>query len=41
MGKAMKNLRIRTSATGTIAARATAALDTYAVSTVGFEWSRR
>ena len=36
-----KELRIRTSATGTIAARATAALDTYAVSTVGFEWSRR
>lgn len=36
-----KELRIRTSATGTIAARATATLDTYAVSTVGFEWSRR
>lgn len=36
-----KELRIRTSATGTIAARAAAALDTYAVSTVGFEWSRR
>lgn len=36
-----KELRIRTSATGTIAARATASLDTYAVSTVGFEWSRR
>lgn len=36
-----KELQIRTSATGTIAARATAALDTYAVVTVGFDWSRR
>lgn len=36
-----KELRIRTSATGTIAARSVVALDTYAVSTVGFEWSRR
>lgn len=36
-----KELRIRTSATGTIAARATATITTYAVSTVGFDWSRR
>lgn len=34
-------LRVRTSATGTIAARAAASLSTYKVSTIGFEWSRR
>ena len=34
--------RIRTSATGTIAARSTVAtIDLYAVSTIGFSWSRR
>jgi len=36
-----KQLRVRTSATGTIAGRATASLATYKVATVGFEWSRR
>jgi len=35
-------VRVRTSATGTIAARATVAtLDLYAVSTMGFTWARR
>lgn len=35
-------LRVRTSATGTIAARATiATVDLYAVATVGFRWARR
>jgi hypothetical protein len=35
-------MRIRTSATGTIAARsASNAIDTYAVSTMGFAWPRR
>ena len=37
----LDELRIRTSATGTIAARAAAALATYKVSTIGFEWGRR
>ena len=36
------NLRVRTSATGTIAARSNlATVDLYAVSTVGFTWARR
>ena len=35
-------MKIRTSATGTIAARSTlATVDTYLVSTMGFEWARR
>lgn len=35
-------LKVRTSSTGTIAARADAAtVDLYAVSTIGFEWARR
>lgn len=35
-------IRVRTSATGTIAARSSlATLDLYAVSTLGFEWARR
>lgn len=34
-------MKIRTSATGTIAARATGTMDFYGVSTVGFTWSRR
>lgn len=36
-----KQLRVRTSSAGLIAARATAALSVYKVSTVGFEWARR
>lgn len=36
------NIKVRTSATGTIAARAdTATLDTYEVATLGFTWARR
>jgi hypothetical protein len=39
---ASAQMRIRTSATGTIAARSdTAAVDLYAVSTMGFTWARR
>lgn len=38
---ALDELRIRTSATGTIAARAATSLSTYKVSTIGFEWARR
>lgn len=37
---ALLELRVRTSATGTIAARAAASLSTYKVSTIGFEWGR-
>ena len=38
----IQELFVRTSATGTIAARSTlATTDTYSVSTVGFEWARR
>ena len=41
-GNAVALMRIRTSATGTIAARATTAtVDLYAVATVGFTWARR
>jgi hypothetical protein len=41
-GTNVSDHRIRTSATGTIAARASVVNVTlYAVSTVGFEWSRR
>lgn len=36
-----RQLRIRTSATGTIAARATAAVDNYLGVTLGFTWARR
>jgi hypothetical protein len=39
---AVRQLRVQTSATGTIAARATiATMDNYRVQTDGFEWSRR
>lgn len=39
---AVRQLRVRTSSTGTIAARSTlATVDNYRVSTQGFEWSRR
>jgi hypothetical protein len=42
MGYDVNNVRVRTSATGTIAARATVAtVDLYAVSTMGFKWPRR
>lgn len=34
-------MEVRTSATGTIAARASAAVGTYRVATLGFKWSRR
>jgi hypothetical protein len=35
-------MRVRTSATGTIAARANVAtIDSYRVSTMGFTWARR
>lgn len=41
-GNASSEMLIRTSATGTIAARATVAtVDLYAVSTLGFTWARR
>ena len=40
--RALGPLRVRTSATGTIAARANiATVDSYAVGTVGFRWARR
>lgn len=38
----MRNLRVRTSSTGTIAARSDlATVDTYLVATIGFTWARR
>lgn len=41
-GTGASQMSIRTSSTGTIAARATlATMDLYAVSTLGFEWARR
>ena len=36
-----QNMRIRTSSTGTIAARAESAVDSYRISTNGFSWARR
>jgi len=40
-GGSIMRMHVRTSATGTIAARASAAVDTYRVWTVGFRWARR
>lgn len=40
--RTLHQLRVRTSATGTVSARAdTATVDLYAVSTIGFTWARR